>query len=278
MVNIAFVDSIAIRQQFICRIRQYLRFLYFLDQERRMAQQNGAHAGGLIAGVSLSSFLQMLEQERKSCTLFVSSGALTGSFFFEDGVLIDSQVGGEVGRGAAYEILSWGNPSFRVANAEDRMRRIHLPLAHILLDSAKQQDEENHDTEEDPGDETDTGIPVPGPVGEDHVDRTTRHVIQSITSIAGIKHFFLLNRRGKMITQSSRQRKMGDFITYCIVSGIQMRKVLEVKGPNRIHLVLENGETLLVIPGAGMIIGLLLDENASVDEVSDKLTPALKDR
>jgi hypothetical protein len=249
------------------------------NQQGRMAQQGEAMEGGLIGGVSLSSFLQMLEQERKSCTLVVSSGDLEGSFFFEDGTLVDSQAGEEVGQGAAYTILSWANPSFRVTNAADRMRRIHLPLAHILLDSAKQQDEEGRDTEDGAEEESDSGSPVvPEPAGADHIDPAIRRIVQSVTSIAGIKHYFLLNRRGKMITQSSRQRKMGDFITYCIVSGIQMRKVLDVKGPNRIHLVLESGETLLIVPGAGVIIGLLLDENASVDEVSDKLGPALRDQ
>ncbi len=244
-----------------------------------MAQQDGAMEGGLIGGVSLSSFLQMLEQERKSCTLVVSTGDLEGSFFFEDGTLIDCQAGEEVGRRAAYTILSWANPSFRVTHAADRMRRIHLPLAHILLDAAKQQDEEGRDTEDGPEGESESGSSViPEPAGEDHIDPAIRHIIQSITTIVGIKHYFLLNRRGKMITQSSRQRKMGDFITYCIVSGIQMRKVLDVKGPNRIHLVLESGETLLIVPGAGVIIGLLLDENGSVDEVSDKLGPALRDQ
>ena len=154
------------------------------------------------------------------------------------------------------------------------MRRIHLPLAHILLDSAKQLDEEQPDIVAERNREHD----LRAPAGGDHVDPALREVIQTITSVIGVKHYFLLNRRGKMITQSSRQRKMGDFITYCIVSGIQMRKVLDVKGPNRIHLVLENGETLLIIPGAGVIIGLLLDENASVDEVSGQLGPALKGR
>jgi len=238
-----------------------------------MAQQNRDTEGGLIGGVSLSSFLQMLEQERKSCTLVVSSGDLTGSFFFEEGVLIDSQLGEEVGLSAAYKILSWGNPSFSVTNVEDRMRRIHFPLAHILLDFARQQDEGDHIPEEDQEDKVDPGSPE-GPVGADHADPAIRNVVQTIVSIAGIKHYFLLNRQGKMIIQSSRQRKLGDFITYCIVSGIHIRKVLDVKGPNRIHLVMENGEMLLIIPGPGMIIGLLLDEHASVNEVSEKIDHA----
>jgi len=107
-------------------------------------------------------------------------------------------------------------------------------------------------------------------------DPRVKNLVETISSVPGIHHFYFLDRQGKVITQSSRKQKLGDFITYCIVSGIQMRKILDAKGPNRIHLNLGSGETLLIIPGAGMIIGLLLDELASVDDVTDQLRAALK--
>ena len=236
-----------------------------------MAQSNGEQENGTIGGVSLSSFLQMLEQERKTCTLKVNAEGREGTFFFEGGELIDAQYGDEVGEAAVYMILSWDNPTFNVTNAEDRMHRIRLPLAHILLDFAKKKDEEGG------GDEPEASVEnVASHVNTAQLtDPVGRRLIETITGIAGVKHYYLLNRQGQVITQSSRTMKLGDFITYCIVSGIQMRKLLNAKGPNRIQLVLENGETLLIIPGAGMIIGLLLDEFTSVNEVAEKLRPAL---
>ena len=231
-----------------------------------MTQQKNSRGGGHIGGVSLSSFLQMLEQDSKSCTLTVSSDDRQGSFYFEEGVLIDAQYNHIVGEDAAYAILLWENPFFTVTQVEDRMRRIHLPLAHILLDSAKQQDE---------GDgRPDAGGTSAGPVPDfsmDHPDPAIRKLVQSLSAITGVKHYFLMNRQGKMIIQSSRRLNVGDFLAYCIVSGIQMRNALNVKGPSRIQLMLENGETLLVFPGAGVIIGLLLDSFASVDEVTGKI-------
>ncbi len=236
-----------------------------------MAQSNGEQESGSIGGVSLSSFLQMLEQERKTCTLKVNSEGRSGTFYFEDGELIDAQYGDEIGESAVYTILSWDNPTFNVTNAEDRMHRIRLPLAHILLDFAKKKDEEGGGDGHGPTEENVAPVfntsPLTDPVG--------RRLVETITGIAGVKHYYLLNRQGQVVTQSSRTLKLGDFITYCIVSGIQMRKLLGAKGPNRIQLVLENGETLLIVPGAGMIIGLLLDEFTSVSEVADKLRPAL---
>jgi len=100
-------------------------------------------------------------------------------------------------------------------------------------------------------------------------------LIIASTSSRIFLHYFILNRQGKVITQSSRNQKVGDFITYCVVSGIQMRKVLKVKGPHRIHMVLDNGDSMLIVPGGGMIIGLLLDENGSPAAVTSGLRQAI---
>jgi len=237
-----------------------------------MAQSTEGQQGTSFSGVSLPSFLQMLEQERKSCTLTVNAEGRTGYFYFEDGELIDAVFGDLFGMEAAHTILMWGNPAFTVAMPEDRMRRIHRPLAHILLDSAKRMDEENEDADEPQS--APQSSQMDDPVIQS--DPRVKNLVETISSVPGIHHFYFLDRQGKVITQSSRKQKLGDFITYCIVSGIQMRKILDAKGPNRIHLNLGSGETLLIIPGAGMIIGLLLDELASVDDVTDQLRAALK--
>ncbi len=238
-----------------------------------MAQSNRAHEGGRIEGVSLASFLQLLEQERKNCTLIVSSGDQEGRFYFAEGVLIDADSSGKSGQEAASAILSWPHPSFSVARAEDRMRRISLPLAHILLAAAQIHDESQSNPVEA---ET---PPQPAKrctaVADLYDDPAVERLVQTILSSSGVRHYFILDRHGKVVTQSSRQLKLADFITYCIVSGIQMRNRLKVKGPNRIHLVLGNGESLLIMPGAGMIIGLLLDEYSSVSDIEDQLRPVL---
>lgn len=237
-----------------------------------MTQTGEQHHGPTYGGVSLPSFLQMLEQERKNCTLVVTSEDRKGSFYFEDGVLIDAVYGDKLGVDAAHSILLWKNPSFIVGMPEDRMRRIELPLAHILLDAAKRIDEENGGVEEEAKSDwrdfqQDDSIIQSDPV--------LKQLVKTLAAIPSVKHYFFLDRQGKVIIQSSRKQKLGDFITYCIVSGIQMRKILHAKGPNRIHMNLDNGEILLILPGAGMIIGLLLSDTASVNDVAEQLRPAL---
>lgn len=232
-----------------------------------MAQES--HKQGQIGGVSLASFLQMLEQERKDCTLEVIAGDVHGDFFFEAGNLVDACCGDVVGQDAVYMLLNMKNPTFNVKKPEDRLHRITLPLAHILLKASTRIDEDNYDKGK-------TKIAyTPSAVASDQANPALRKLIETIIDIAGVKHYYLLNRQGKIITQSSKNKKIGDFITYCIVSGIQIRKSLHVKGPHRIRLVMENKDVLLILPGSGMIIGLLLDENASIPDVTARLRPAL---
>lgn len=237
-----------------------------------MAQSNRTHEGGRIEGISLASFLQLLEQEKKSCTLIVSAGDQEGRFYFAEGVLVDASSNSESGQEAATAILSWPHPSFCVAEAEDRMRRINLPLAHILLSAAQMYDEGRQDTL---ATETQPPKKCAAVAGCLYDDPSVERLVQAILAVPGVHHYFILDRHGKVVAQSSRQMKLADFITYCIVSGIQMRNRLKVKGPHRIHLVLDNGESLLIMPGAGMILGLLLDEYSSAGDIEDQLRPVL---
>jgi len=237
-----------------------------------MTQTESTPFDGHIGGVSLASFLQMLEQERKSCTLRVVSGKVSGSFFFEEGDLIDAECEDVVGGEAVYILLSLENPTFKVTEVEDRLHRITQPLAHLLLNAATRIDEKNHENRTMKMQNRLAGA------ANVQANPALKRLVEIIVGIAGVKHYYLLNRQGKMITQSSKNQKIGDFITYCIVSGIQIRKSLDVKGPHRIRLVMENNDVLLVLPGAGMIIGLLLDEHASISDVTARLRPALANK
>jgi len=239
-----------------------------------MARKND-NAGGRIGGVSLASFLQMLEQETKTCTLVVEADGREGRLFLVEGTLIDADCEGVVGQEAVYKLLSWEDPSFRITEVEDRLQRITLPLAHILLQAATMLDEAQDEEEQDgdSGGRKTTSDPFSSPAVQNNP--SLRRLLETIIAIPEVRHYYLLNRQGKVVVQSSQNKKMADLITYSVVSGIQMRKALQVKGPHRIQLDLDNGDMLLIFPGAGMIICLQLDGDASVSKVAATLRPAL---
>ncbi len=234
-----------------------------------MVQGNDRQKFGELRGVSLSSFLQMLEHERKSCTIIVKSGDNVGEIHFDDGLLIDASCNNKVGVEAAYILLSWGDPSFLVGAPTDQLRRIDTPLAQILLEAAALQDEQDA---ERGGNE----VKVEAANTDTAKDNTgVGNLVKTIVSIAGVKHYFIMNRKGVMIAQSSQKRSMGDFIRYCIVSGSRLRKELGVRGPTQIRIMMDNNEKLLVFPGNGIILALLVNENMSIDEATGQLRQIL---
>jgi hypothetical protein len=223
--------------------------------------------GASLHGLSLASFLQLLEQERTSCTLAVSAGSRSGSFFFREGRLIDAVCEGKAGMAAVRLLLAMQGPSFRVAAPEDRMERVTQPLARILL----------HGPAADNG-----GAALPG--GEAVIAEAVKahplllRLIAEIMDLPAVRHYYLLNQKGKMIARSSDNRQLCNFISYAVMSSLQMRQSLggEVRGPHRIETALESGGTLLILPGSGLIIGLLLDRQAAVQEIAACVRAALR--
>ncbi|BBO68812.1 hypothetical protein DSCA_27420 [Desulfosarcina alkanivorans] len=98
--------------------------------------------GGQIHGISLPSFLQMSEMEEATYTLKVTSGERTGHLYLDGGSLIAAAFEGQTGNDAAYRIISWDNAAIQIEAADpDRVREIHDPLMHVMMESLKIKDE-----------------------------------------------------------------------------------------------------------------------------------------
>lgn len=106
------------------------------------ANNNILGISGRIAGVNLSSFLQMIEMEQKTCTVKVFTKKNMGRIFFLKGILIDAHTVRLNHLDALYDILSWQNSVIEVEQNRSKSRDvINLPLMHILIESAGHADE-----------------------------------------------------------------------------------------------------------------------------------------
>ena len=107
-----------------------------------MASDKISSISGQIAGVNLSSFLQMIEMEQKTCTIKVFKKKDIGQIFFLNGALIDSKTLSLKHLDALYDILSWNDIVIEVKeNTTKKQNVINLPLMHILIESARISDE-----------------------------------------------------------------------------------------------------------------------------------------
>ncbi|MEP7125509.1 MAG: response regulator [Byssovorax sp.] len=102
-------------------------------------------AKGHIEGITLAGMLQILNLERKSCTLRVMSRGRVGELCCGAGELLHAECQGAQGAEAVYQILGWEEPMIEIADAPSLAERtIEKPLLHLLLDSARRRDEEAH--------------------------------------------------------------------------------------------------------------------------------------
>lgn len=97
---------------------------------------------GHVKGIMLFSFLQLIEIEKKTCSLKVSSVGRKGTLYFSKGILIDAVYGEQTGERAAKDIICWDDAEIEIVNSPKKARkRIDKPLQNLLMDAAKEKDE-----------------------------------------------------------------------------------------------------------------------------------------
>lgn len=96
-----------------------------------------------IHGISLVAFLQLLEMERKTCTLTVTSRGKEGHLYFIKGALMQAEVGKVKAEEAALDIVTWENVAIEIQyTCTVKQKSIGLPLTEILMEGFRIKDEE----------------------------------------------------------------------------------------------------------------------------------------
>lgn len=99
-------------------------------------------AEGLLHGISLASFLQLIEMEKKTCTLIIKSNKKSGALYFIKGELITVESGETRNEKALCELLCWDNVKIEIINhSKKKKKEIKQPLMNILMEGLKIKDE-----------------------------------------------------------------------------------------------------------------------------------------
>jgi len=99
---------------------------------------------GSLSGISIVSFLQMIEMEQKTCLFEVESpGAPKGFFYFKGGELHHAVCGDLKGTEAAIKMIQMENPTINFKKSPDRNipRGIDMKLTALILEGARRKDE-----------------------------------------------------------------------------------------------------------------------------------------
>jgi len=106
---------------------------------------------GSVRGISLPSFMKLIEMEEKSCALDVHlPGQKTGRFLFKEGNLHDAQFDDFTGEEAALEILLSGEGATFTLNPLPKQgipQRIGMGIMELLLQSSRIRDRRTFEEE-----------------------------------------------------------------------------------------------------------------------------------
>ena len=100
--------------------------------------------GGVLTGISLPSFIQLIEMEQNTCLMEVSAPkAAQGLLYFYKGELYDAVYDKLVGEAAAFKMLALKDVkiNFRTLPSKTLKRRIHTNIIGLLMESARLEDE-----------------------------------------------------------------------------------------------------------------------------------------
>jgi len=113
-----------------------------------------AGVGGQLQGISLDSFLQMVQMEKTTCTLKVVSRRREGFLYILNGDLISAETQGLENLEAACAIISWDDAVIEIENSCAKTENeINQPLMHVLMEGLKLKDERAAEEPDDDGQE-----------------------------------------------------------------------------------------------------------------------------
>ncbi|NTV12955.1 MAG: response regulator [Desulfobulbaceae bacterium] len=275
---------------------------------------------GHVAGISLPSFMQLLELDKKTCTLHIKSGKNRGDMFFKQGELMSARTGNLTSQDAAFEIINWDYSEIEIENTckfKEEDRDINVPMGFLLIESARMKDEINRPSVDEDGNKypEKEEVPLPGtvdipevnldnlsfaasapvevavPVAVDtntlepheeptplHTDERTpiEYLSDAIFNAKGVNRMIIISGNGAVLAHNNIPvKEFGAFTAAVTGSAVKLKKILGFTGPKHIIVSHANGEKILILIGAQIVVGIGLTADTIPEPISEVLKPTV---
>jgi CheY-like chemotaxis protein len=101
---------------------------------------------GVVSGISLQSFLQLINIESKTCTLTIRSEGKTGQMYLDKGDLMNAKTENNESSKAAQEIISWNDEGLTIEiedGCAETEKKIKYTIMSLLMEAARMADEQS---------------------------------------------------------------------------------------------------------------------------------------
>lgn len=122
----------------ICLVRP----LKMDELHRNISEQLELATSGQLRDISIHNLLQMVESDKKTCTLKIQGKNRTGLIFVEKGVIVGAETNDQENEDAVYAIIAWEDVSVEILYYNGkRPQTIHKQLISLLLEGSHLKDE-----------------------------------------------------------------------------------------------------------------------------------------
>jgi len=101
--------------------------------------------GGSIHGISIASFIQMIEMDQKTCEVEVSApNKRRGALYFVNGVLYNAKYGDLEGEEAAIQIIATDDLKINIEKSDPNKameRKVHSESMGLIIEAMRRKDE-----------------------------------------------------------------------------------------------------------------------------------------
>jgi len=222
-------------------------------------------AWGVIGGLSLSTLLQAIHLEKKTCTIRVISGRRQGFLYLRAGVMINARYRRSEGLEAAYLILASESPQAEISGQlHDSTQLIEASMEELLMETARLQDEvksgdapeaSEEDLDHLPSSELGKWKTMPSPP---RLRSAPRHglwfALAVVALLLAALSTYLLTRKTRLevlttpsaVSVSLDGRKCGETPIHLALASLQGRLTLEAPGYVPVSYSLRPGDEKLV--------------------------------
>jgi len=253
---------------------------------------------GYIRGITLPAFIQLVEMEKKTCTLKILSNKKTGYLCFHEGQLIDANNGILKGEKAALDIVCWDDVEIEINNiCRETSRSIESSLSYILMEGFRIKDEQGR--AEDNGDKAlGEGLTVLArnfdaiPRGSDMPDNIggnfnlkeeqkeakmagLKEILNELTKLQGVNAVCLVGRDGFLLDSVARTGIDSEMVGAIASSGFgaseSMGRQLG-KGEMSMSMIeFENGPVMFSPVGGDAFLVIIADKDSNLGMIRLKL-------
>ncbi len=279
----------------------------------RVNQGLAAAKKGNITGVSLSSFMQLLSLDKKTCTLRITSGDHIGTIFFSAGELLQAFTESLQGVDAALEIASWDPVDIELQHlCRQREQVIDAPLGYILIESARRKDEKAEEEAENKakgdGESSCAGQPqeidpaslIQPPedpstlLGQEEVDADelvfaveeaaapslpvqVSMLLDIINPVDGVNEIVVFDKKnGSIVAERNQGGNLSPYCAALVTQVTQINSELHLSVPRTFILHAQTGSTVLIVNGPQVFVALGLANTASADAVAGSIRPVVQ--